>query len=268
MFWYDGKQQTGDRLSLSLTDPGLIYGATIFTTLRVYQQSLSHFLTHWQAHCDRLRWSVQDLDWQPPDWQQVENGAKLIAKQYPVVRISLFPDGREWITGRNLPADLSQRQQQGVKGWVAMGDRYRRYLPSHKTGNYLGAWLALQKAQSFGFGEAILTDAQGNWLETSTGNLWGWRDGMWYLPQFQENYLPGVGRSQLLLWFKQQQIPYQETVWTPLFVESLAAIAYSNSVVEFVPFQGIQSANNYRALSAIDPVIAEIKAYFSLPTHA
>ena len=84
-------------------------------------------------------------------------------------------DGREWITGRYLPGDLATRQQQGIVGWLADVPIYQRCLASHKTGNYLGAWLALQQTQKYGAREAILIDESGNWLETSTGNLWGWK---------------------------------------------------------------------------------------------
>jgi 4-amino-4-deoxychorismate lyase len=46
MFWYDGKLIENDQIALEITNPGLIYGATIFTTLRVYHHSLDHPLTH------------------------------------------------------------------------------------------------------------------------------------------------------------------------------------------------------------------------------
>jgi 4-amino-4-deoxychorismate lyase len=42
--------------------------------------------------------------------------------------------------------------------------------------------LAKANAQKLNTQEAILVDAAGNWLETSTGNLWGWRDGSWWTP--------------------------------------------------------------------------------------
>ena len=46
----------------------------------------------------------------------------------------------------------------------------------HKTGNYLACWLAKNAgAKKVGAQEAILTSDQGEWLETSTGNLWGWK---------------------------------------------------------------------------------------------
>jgi 4-amino-4-deoxychorismate lyase len=42
MYWYNGELIEDERISLGIDDIGLLYGATIFTTLRIYQQSLNH----------------------------------------------------------------------------------------------------------------------------------------------------------------------------------------------------------------------------------
>ena len=74
-FWYDGNLITGNTLELAIDDPGLLYGATVFTTMRVYQHSLESRLTNWTEHCDRLSSSLQAFDWQQPNWKQVKLGA-------------------------------------------------------------------------------------------------------------------------------------------------------------------------------------------------
>ncbi len=239
MYWYDGELIEGDKIQLNINEPGLIYGATVFTTMRVYNRSLTHPLTNWSAHCDRLKYSLKVFNWQQPDWQKLQQGAELLLADFPVLRMVVFPDAREWITGRNLPSDLTQRQQQGITAWVAEDALYRRDLAAHKTGNYLGAYLARQQAFSLGAAEAILIDTQGNWLETSTGNLWGWKNDRWYTPALDSGILPGIGRSQLLTWLRQNNTPVRENIWTPEFVKSLQAIAYSNCIVEIVPINQI-----------------------------
>ncbi|AFZ37836.1 aminotransferase class IV [Stanieria cyanosphaera PCC 7437] len=234
MYWYDGNFIEHETLQISINEPGLLYGATVFTTMRVYEQSLDHPLTHWQAHCDRLCQSIQAFNWQQPDWQRLKQGAELLLTHYPILRIAILPDGRELITGRNLPVDLLARQQQGITAWVAEDNLFRRDLAAHKTGNYLGSYLALQKAHQLSAKEAILLDSNGNWLETSTGNLWGWCNGCWYTPALSVGILPGIIRSQLLTWLDSQNISVQENIWTPDFVRSLEFIAYTNCVVEIV----------------------------------
>jgi 4-amino-4-deoxychorismate lyase len=236
--WYDGALQSGAAIALSPMDPALLYGATVFTTLRIYQQDLDHPATAWQAHCDRLHRSLHSFQWRQPDWVRVRQGAETLHHQgpstHPVLRITLFPDGRELITLRALPSDLATRQRQGVTAWVAPVT-YQRSLPDHKTGNYLSAWLALQAAQGQGAQEAILINAQGDWLETSTGNLWGWSAGQWYTPPLAAGMLPGVMRSQLWTGLTAQGHRVQEIPWTVELRKRLTHLAYSNSVGAIVP---------------------------------
>ncbi len=238
-YWYDGQLFIEDKICLSIDDPGLKYGATVFTTLRIYQQSLDHPLTQWKPHCHRLQTSLQQFGWCLPNWQKIAQGANNLIETYPVLRITIFPDGKEWITGRFLAKNLLKFQQEGVKGWLANDPLFQRSLKAHKTGNYLGSYLALQKAKTLGFQEAILIDSEHNWLETSTGNLWGWKEGTWYTPELDGEILPGIGRWQLINWLRQQNIKFEENQWTPSWVKSLEIVAYTNSVVEVIPFSCI-----------------------------
>ncbi|ACB53099.1 putative aminotransferase, class IV [Crocosphaera subtropica ATCC 51142] len=263
-YWYDGQLFEQDTICLSIDDPGLNYGATIFTTLRVYQQSLEHPLTQWNAHCHRLEKSLQEFGWCLPNWQQIWQGANHLITTYPVLRIAIFPDGREWIRGRFLPDNLAQSQQQGVKGWLASYPLFQRTLNAHKTGNYLGAWLALQQAKTLDFQEAILVDSQGNWLETSTGNLWGWKQGKWYTPALEVGILPGIGRQQLIHWLYQQNIKIEENQWTPSWIQSLEMIAYSNSVVEVIPFRIIDCHGILLTFDVSDEPLQMLSQYYEV----
>jgi branched-subunit amino acid aminotransferase/4-amino-4-deoxychorismate lyase len=239
IFWDDGNLIQAKTLELAIDAPGLLYGATVFTTLRVYEDSLDHPQTNWIGHLRRLRSSLQTFDWQLPDWERVRQGAELLKAHFPVLRITIFPDGREWITGRNLPVNLIEKQQYGIAAWVAERGDSTRSLPTHKTGNYLAAWLALNQAQKYGAKEAILIDESGNWLETSTGNLWGWRDGKWWTPPLEAGILPGLMREQLIARLHAENEIVGEEPWTADFVAGLEAIAYTNSVVEIVPIHTI-----------------------------
>ena len=235
MFWYDGDLRTGSQLELEISDPALCYGATCFTTMRVYDRNLSHTLTSWSEHCQRLKKSIDTFNWQQPNWQQLERGVRRLSQHFPVLRPTIFPDGREWITGRALPSDLAQRQTVGITAWIARDSLYRRDLPLHKTGNYLSAYLARNQALTHRAQEAILVDARGNWLETSTGNLWGQLDSCWYTPSLESGILPGIARSRWLRDLRSRNIRVVENIWHPEFVVTLQAIGYSNCVVDYVP---------------------------------
>lgn len=248
-FWYDGdffeagEAEAGSH-SAPLDSEGLRFGATVFTTLRVYGEDLHHPLTQWQAHCDRLTRSLQCFNWTLPDWSAIYSGCQRLKSGYPILRITIFPDGREWIVGRSLPPQLTQNQQTGVVCWVAPSD-YARSLPTHKTGNYLACWLARQQAQSHGAYEAILTSSQGDWLETSTGNLWGWRrdgsrQGRWCTPM-HDYCLPGVMRHTLEKILTESGQPIDRQPWTQKRLFSFEAMAYSNCAVGLLPIHTILS---------------------------
>jgi 4-amino-4-deoxychorismate lyase len=151
---------------------------------------------------------------------------------------------------------------------------YHRSLAEYKTGNYLGAILALQQAKKQGARESILIDDRQNWLETSTGNLWGWRDNCWWTPR-TGGILSGIARSHLLEYLKARNIPVRENNWTPDFIIGLEAIAYSNCVVEIMPIQTVinlqdsnsleESRGNFRQYSrrsAQHPQLVALKAAF------
>lgn len=237
-YWYAGAWCAGEQISLAVTEPSLLFGATIFTTLRVINHRLDHPATQWQRHGDRLRQTVKNLGWAEPHWLRVTAGAARVAMDYPVVRITLFNDGRELILGRPLPENLAQKQEQGVTAWIARDPLYQRPMADFKTGNYLGAWQALQRAIAQGAGEAILINTQGDWLETSTGNLWGFAAGKWYTPPLS-GILPGVMRSTLLELLRDYGETVCEKPWHGGLIQTFEAIAYSNSVIGVIPFTNI-----------------------------
>jgi 4-amino-4-deoxychorismate lyase len=261
IYWYDGKLIQSQTLELAIDDPGLLYGATVFTTLRVYENSLTHRLTNWQAHYERLKSTLKTFSWPIPDEARLRQGAKLIMTRFPVLRITIFPDGRELITGRLLPNNLTEKQKHGMKACLSIPELYRS-MPGHKTGNYLSAWLAKTNAVKLDVEEAILVDAQGDWLETSTGNLWGWRDGCWWTPPLKVRILPGIMRHHLMNWLQQKQIEVKEEPWTADLVKGFEAIATSNSVVEIVPIHTVIQPTGQLQYNPYHHIFKQMRGFF------
>ncbi len=232
-YWYQGELIDSALLQIPYDDPALIYGASVFTTCRIYSGSIDHPLTMWLAHRQRLANTMQGLGWPAPNWSSVIAGVQAIAQIYPVVRITLFADGRELIWGKVLPTALAKNQQQGIVAEVQVG--FERTLPQYKTGNYLAPWIARQRVAQ----EAILVNAAGHWLETSTGNLWGWRDQTWYTPPLTAGILPGIIRAYLVQWLRTQGKIVNEGHWDQTLVHQLTGIAYSNAVVQLMPIHTV-----------------------------
>lgn len=270
-FWYDGTPfeaaslafssalingEVNGKLNGELNGEGLRFGASVFTTLRVHGSSLDHPSTQWQAHRDRLAHSIQAFSWQRPSWTDIYKGCELLKERYSVLRIAIFPNGKEWITGRSLPPNLSQNQKTGIACWAAPAE-YARSLPTHKTGNYLACWLARQQAQNHNAQEAILTSPNGEWLETATGNLWGWAKGEWFTPMSSQ-CLPGIMRNRIQEILMASGQPVETQAWDLERVMGFEAIAYSNCVVQLMPIHTILTETtkleydpNHDAVSAL-----------------
>lgn len=262
MFYFDRHLKEGNYIELDIYDSTWLYGATIFTTLRVYNNSLFHPLTNWDSHRHRLKTSIEKFAWKMPDWEQIEAEATILLEHFPVLRITLFPDGKELIIGRQLPANLLEKQAFGVKGFVSIEPELQRSLPLHKTGNYLSPWLALQQAQKQGYDEAILTDLNHNWLETSTGNLWGYKDGIWFTPSLETGILPGIARKTIL---EKADFPIEINTWSEEFVQQLSSIVYSNSVVAILPFNTITMGENIIKYNVHHPCLEMLRKIITTP---
>jgi branched-subunit amino acid aminotransferase/4-amino-4-deoxychorismate lyase len=176
----------------------------------------------------------------------------------PVVRVTIFPDGREFIVGRALPANLTQQQTEGITAVVMDQSIGARSLPQHKTGNYLTPWFGLHHARSVGAQETILTDPQGNWLETCTGSLWGWVDGIWYTPSLVAGILPGIARDRIISGLKCQNREVLECHWDTDLTRRLTIVAYSNCVVAVVPIRQILRGAETLLYPARPDVIQEL----------
>ena len=198
------------------------------------------------------------MHWSTVDWERITSGAERVAQDYPVVRVTLFSDGRELIIGRGLPQYLSQQQRSGIAAWLATEAIFQRSMADFKTGNYLAPWLARNRAISQGAGEAILINKDSHWLETATGNLWGFSNGQWYTPPIG-SILPGVMRRRLITQLNQLGKSVIEAPWTPKLVQDFEGITYSNSVVGVIPFTQILPNGRKYVLNGIQPHLRELQ---------
>ena len=259
MYWYCGELIESQIINLDISDPGLLYGATVFTTLR------SDAVDLFELHGDRLRLSIEDLGWLQPNWARVRSGVAYLTPEFPVLRITIFSDGRELITGRDLPPNLATWQTEGIAAMIA-DKQFSRSIPQHKTGNYLAPWLALQQARNQNIQEAIFINERGDWLETTTGNLWGYRDDCWYTPPLAAGILPGIARSQIINLLKQENKSVLEIDWDREWVKDLDSIGYSNSVIHLIPINTVLTPLGKLEYEARHPMMKWLAAKF-IPTH-
>ncbi|NEQ48821.1 MAG: 4-amino-4-deoxychorismate lyase [Leptolyngbya sp. SIO3F4] len=263
-YWFTGKLYENEKLSISPSHPALAYGASVFTTLRIYEKDLDHPLTAWEMHCDRISQSLEEFSWLQPNWQNIKTGCQILSAQYPVLRLTIFAAGNELITGRSLPSNLTQQQIEGVTVWVAQEPRYQRSLANHKTSNYLPCWLAMQTAKTQGARDAILINDTEEWLETSTGNLWGYQADRWWTPPHASGLLPGIARARLLETLGSNAITNKR--WTLNVVKKFECLAYSNCVVGIMPIHTVLLGNIKLNYSSTHEGLSSLRHMFDRPS--
>ncbi|MBX2863419.1 MAG: aminotransferase class IV [Leptolyngbyaceae cyanobacterium MAG.088] len=263
-YWFAGQLHEGEQITIAANNPALAYGASVFTTMRVYENSLKHPLTAWNWHRDRITQSLHYFDWPQPNWQAVTRGCQAMLTRFPVLRLTVLADGQPLITGRPLPTDLHQHQMEGVTTWVAQGHKYQRSLPAHKTSNYLPCWLAMQTAKTHGARDAILSTPSGEWLETSSGNLWGYKADQWWTPPLTSGILPGISRARLIDNFADQVIT--DIPWSLDCVKQFECLAYSNCVVELIPIHTVLFGNIKLNYSSTHEGLSALRQMFYRPS--
>ena len=245
-YWYDGQPVVSDTITIPIDDPGLLRGVNLFTTLRVHH-TLDHPATQWPAHCDRLRTTIETFNFTPPNWDHIRAGAEYIHQHYPVVRILVFPNGIEWITGRLIPSDLDRKHTEGITAWLAPPE-YQRAMPQYKSTSYLASWIGDREGRARNAEATILTNPDGHWLETTTGSLWGYRDGQWWVPpQFTETKdgrplaqrLSSTTQNFIIQLLEKEGQTVGLRPWTPDWVPQLEAITYGSTITGAVPIRRV-----------------------------
>lgn len=112
-------------------------------------------------------------------------------------------------------------------------------INSIKSLNYLENFLARQKAKSLGFNDAVFLNSQGKVAETSTANIFAFKNKELFTPSINQGLLPGIIRSQVIKYALQNNITVKEQ---PMGVDQLTTSDYvfvTNSLLCIMPVRKI-----------------------------
>jgi branched-subunit amino acid aminotransferase/4-amino-4-deoxychorismate lyase len=208
----DGRLVPAEEASISVFDRGLLYGESLFETIKVLDQAPCL----WGAHRDRLATGCRELGL-PLDPEALERGVRRLLLSRPITHGSLrlqVTGGRQPGGGRGLLAPAEGRRPSvigtlyetapypadvytaGVP--VVTGQGLCRPLPGLKSGSYLASVRARARAAAAGAFEAVLTAGDPpELLEGSFTSLIFW-DGERLVVPSQERVLPGVTAAEVL----------------------------------------------------------------------
>jgi branched-chain amino acid aminotransferase len=194
--------------SILASDRGFLLGDGIFTTLKTVGTHLVHFSAHYQRLSHNAQFIKLPFNYTEGGLNQICQ--KLIeindlANDVLVIRISLTRGKSQ--RGIDIPdichptivisaAKSSLIPAQPISLLLSSFTRNEcSPIISIKAPNYLESILARQEAKDLLFNDGLLSNTKGNICETSTANIFFFRDGRLYTPQKSDGILPGVTRK-------------------------------------------------------------------------
>lgn len=236
---------------ISPLDRGFLYGDGLFETLKA-EAGRVHFL---DLHLERLRTAARCLRIPFPEEQDLGATIRaLLAKNrirgVASVKICLTRgrhDGRLSLASASAPTlvVLAQpgrpvppaRWEEGLDLGVERKLLQNRTSPlcGMKSLNYLAHLWARTRAEEAGLDDAILLNGHGEVCETTTANLFFFRDGRLETPALACGLLPGVLRSALTACMEAAGAPVREVRLTADGLEACEEIFVTNSLVEILP---------------------------------
>lgn len=242
MISLNGKILSNEHATVSPLAPGLMFGAGVFTTVRV-RAGRPDFLA---LHGERLRCDAAALALPPPALagdlrERCDAFLSATTLVDGAVKIMWFTDegGQtvEVISARSQPYDAEARARGFRLRSMTCGSRANRELSRHKTLNYLEHLRAKQVAVNAGFDEALWIDERGLVLEGATTNLFAVIGDEVVTPDLRFGLLPGVARRVLLT--SPTMARMREAELTAKSLEDAREVFVTNSLMGVMPVRAI-----------------------------
>ena len=200
--------------SISIYDRAFNYGDGFFATMRSTNQSIQLL----DLHIQRLKSDASRLGFSINNWDelvdQLESQASLCSSDAVIkVLISRGEGGRGYshltaqspialITTSPLPCNPSSFRVSVAQGFLAE----QPLLAGIKHLNRLEQILFKRQAEAFGVDDVLCLDIHHYLVETSSANLFWYKDGKWFTPELSRCGVNGVFRQFLLTMFTQHDI--------------------------------------------------------------
>jgi branched-chain amino acid aminotransferase len=251
-FMIDGQIVPPERAVVSVLDRGLLYGDSVFETIRTYGGRPFAL----DEHVDRLAQSASrvliELPASPPQIaDEVRRAVESTGNAESYARITVTRGTGETlgldpglavhplrivIVGPLQPPPAAAYDQ-GISVVTYRTQRTAEATEASgaKVGNYLVAVLAMQQAKQAGAAEALIVDGAGHVVEGATSNVFAVLGGRLVTPPESAGILAGITRRYLLQVAAELELP---VVYEPLTVERLLGadeVFISSSIREVLP---------------------------------
>lgn len=215
---YDGKEIVpAETKGLPYDNRGVLFGETVFTTLRTFEGKPLFLSDHFERLQKGLKYFFEDINY---DWEKIEKKIlkgifklrkELVTEKKDIyLRVTIYPK-----TQRNI--ELSKRPEKmgffimakqigygipkakEVKVTVAKKRLYERYLPNYvKVGTYLETARELRIAYDKNFDDVLFLNRDDFLAEGATSNLFFRKGERIFTPDIKTGILEGITRNHLI----------------------------------------------------------------------
>ena len=256
MYWVNGVKSK----EISPSDRSFNYGDGCFTTALV----INGVLQEWPLHLARFNSSLKRLRISPPDWSQIEGWIAHSINDYQYqsglchrlgvkIHISRGDGGRGYnpiqVVGPQVtistfpyPQIYQQYQKEGIQlGICEQRLGLNPMLAGMKHNNRIEQVLLKAELEEIGYTDGITFDIHNHVIETTSANLFWFKNGQWYTPSLELAGVAGVMRQKVLNTLTQQQISIGNFDCKHLL--EAEEIFITNALMEVVPVT--QIAHHY-----------------------
>ncbi len=237
---------------ISAQDPGFLYGAGLFETMRSYRGRI--FLV--REHLQRLAGSAKFLGINIPFSEK-----KLADACHEVLRANKIQEGRVRLTisregagGSTILITARALAAERLRPFKLIRSSFSvsRNSPTarHKTLSYLPYLLAFEQAQKQGADDALLFSEDGILLESSRANIFLVRHGELHTPNLALPVLPGVTRAKVIELAQAQGITVRQGEFREQDLFDSEGALLTNSVMEIAPVKSY-GGKPFRSLKAM-----------------
>jgi branched-chain amino acid aminotransferase len=247
LIYVQNKWQKPGNAKISILDRSVLFGDSIFETLRTFDQSLWMFDEHFARLKQSSKLSGISIPPSKNKIQKLINSGIAKIKSKHELRIRLV------VTRGQNEVTLAPPQKAKPQLFIVISEikplarplkvlisSYERVsnkaIPSIiKSGNYFNQILALKDAQAKGFDDAIFLNTKGEVAEATTSNVFCVKKNILYTPPLESGLLAGTIRKRVIQAAGQLKIKVIEKSFKADFLLKADEIFLTNSVQIIMP---------------------------------
>ena len=227
--YVNGRFVPEEKASISIFDPGFLYGEGVFETMRVYNGRCFRA----GEHMERLFAGMKALG-----IEGFLSPEETRAAVRSLIQSNNVSGGvaRVYQTRQSIVVTAHARHCEWEKLRAIVSRVYLNpQFSCLKTANRLPYLMAQWEAQCAKVGEAVMLNTAGKVVEFTKSNLFVVHRGELWTPPLSDGPLPGITRRAVIALARESDIPVREEGFSAKFLDEADEVFATNSLIEVSP---------------------------------